>query len=593
MPKFPEYEAPASDVSLRPTETGIDAFQQAARRIGAFYSQAAEDVSATGRTIGNAVQVAGDQAVKFEVNREITAGGKNFATMVANKTDEWNRIAATADPNDPTVKQRFLESMEPDLEKFANQGFLTEDGKRWAREHVDQFRLHMAQKTTADTNRIAGEAARANSQEMVNQYSNAVYKDASDLDNTIKFITNTINAQYATHPVGGESSADRIKHIDDSISQVVKSAAIGIIRRSGKLPDWVDDPKYSKYISKNELDQFVKAAQVQQRTDRAMQREEEREAREQKNSEVRIGANKIFNDNVTFDPASGKVRINPQFFQDAIDLVHKHGDADNAATTGKTLIDWGENEQKDASSAVVSDPAVRADLMGRMGDKDKPTSEIEILRARADNRLSRQDTSDMLALQKALTDRPEGESMKAQRKQFLTRYEPMIDAAFNQAVGSHSVLGSQKMYEFEMALRDKEKSLIQQGKDPTSLYRPNSPDFFGAPENIANYRVSLADAQKHETLLKKMDEARAARNEQIRQQQEADRVKKEKEDAAKVVPKGFNAPDDWSWNGKLRQYRDPQGNLYDAEGKPVKKPSSRGGGPAPVTPPSVTPAPVQ
>jgi hypothetical protein len=71
------------------------------------------------------------------------------------------------------------------------------------------------------------------------------------------------------------------------------------------------------------------------------------------------------------------------------------------------------------------------------------------------------------------------------------------------------VLGTQKLYEFEMDARQQEAQLRKQGKDPHLVYDPRSSEFWGRPENIARYRVSFQDTQKYENDLKAMDEAAA------------------------------------------------------------------------------------
>src|SRR5215470_19920015 len=127
MAKFPTYDAPP--LEIRPTETGIDAIQQAARRTGAFYGQAAEDYVGAGHRLGSAIQLASNVVQRFQEHREISAGAKNFAQMQDDLTTAWNHTinAPGVDANDPAVAAKFRENvLEPALDKFANQGFLTE-----------------------------------------------------------------------------------------------------------------------------------------------------------------------------------------------------------------------------------------------------------------------------------------------------------------------------------------------------------------------------------------------------------------------------------------------------------------------------------
>ena len=107
MPNIRGYDTP--NLGLQPSETGVEAFAGAGRRIGAFGSQVAATLSTVGGQLGSAVRNAGDAAVAYEDHREISHGMAAGAELIANLNDDWNNTAKNADPNDPSVAAKWRE----------------------------------------------------------------------------------------------------------------------------------------------------------------------------------------------------------------------------------------------------------------------------------------------------------------------------------------------------------------------------------------------------------------------------------------------------------------------------------------------------
>jgi hypothetical protein len=101
---------------------------------------------------------------------------------------------------------------------------------------------------------------------------------------------------------------------------------------------------------------------------------------------------------------------------------------------------------------------------------------------------------------------PQGQLLDKDRVQFAKTFDRLIDGMMNDR-GEHSLLGSQKLYEFDQAARRQEEVLRQQGKDPHLVYdaRPDNPYYFGRPENITKYRVTMKDALEYEKKIKFQD----------------------------------------------------------------------------------------
>ena len=180
MPNIQQFDA--GDLAIRPDELGVETTARAAMRLGALGDQVAQSYDQTGQIIGRAVDTAGAVAVQHEDHAQISRGAKGFSDLLNNVNDQWNAIAKTADPNDPSVAAKFREEqLEPALENF-QAGFTTENSQRWAEDQVDRLRDHMVEKTSADMSTLAGIAAVQNTTDTINKLGNATFNDPSSLD---------------------------------------------------------------------------------------------------------------------------------------------------------------------------------------------------------------------------------------------------------------------------------------------------------------------------------------------------------------------------------------------------------------------------
>ena len=122
---------------------------------------------------------------------------------------------------------------------------------------------------------------------------------------------------------------------------------------------------------------------------------------------------------------------------------------------------------------------------------------------------------------------PEGIALSSDRNEFIKRYTIAIGGP-DYGYGLKTEKGEIAIYQLEKDARRQEALLKTKGQDPHSLYDPSSPNFLGKPSNLQKYQVSMQDQLK------------------------------------------FNPPSDWQFSVSRQQYRDPQGRIYDVNGKPVK-----------------------
>jgi len=539
MPKITQYDAPA--LGLRPTETGINAVAGAARRIQGEYNEIAQAKSDIGQRIGSTIKDAGKVATDFIDHQQISHGATALAGMISDKEKVWNDTVKNADPNDPTIARKFLDqNLEPDLDKFKG-GFITERGQQWAESHADAFRQHMFNKTSADMSTLAGEAAKLNVRQTVNSLSNTVRSDPSSLDFAIGTLQSSTGAMVDTSPNLSGTAAAKVK---GEITQagkeaIIKSAALGHIEKTGEVPEWATDPKYSQYINGAELKQFQQQARYYSRVNES----EGRAAQAQREHATKLDFNQQVNDlRLSTMPKNAGDR--PTLPPDYYDRLRKLGTHDGAALE-PSLIKQLLNEAETITTRLNKpEPLARVSHQTTVGllkqinaaDDTRMTDTGPIYEAFDKGELS---TSDFTFLNKEFANMrtPDGSALGKDRSEFFKRYGTVIDPTMGA-----SPLGAQQTYMAQMGARQQEEAIRKKGLDPHLVYDPRSEYFFGKPANLAKYQKPIQDIVNDMATVSQPDTSKTP---------------------------AFVAPKDWQWSASRRQYRDPDGKIYDASGKPV------------------------
>jgi hypothetical protein len=397
MPNIREFSAPQG-LGLNPTETGIEATAGAARRIGGFYNQAADAQNTVaglkndeGSRIAGAVKDVGQVAVDYMDHREISAGAAHGAELIATVNDAWNQKLKDPnfDPNDTTAAAKFREeTLAPALEQFQS-GFNTEKSQAWAEQFVDHYRQHMFEKTAADMSTMAGVALKANYEKTINGLSSAVASDPSSLDFALRSVDHSLGAMVDSSPNLDAAAAAGVKtEISLKAKEaIVKAAVSGMITQNPNTDLDAIQKKYGDYINGAEMKMFAKAAQTQAKVDAYHDKSAAIAQRQLDDQKVHAGATKVISDNVSIDQQTGSPIIKPKFFNDALELARKNPDAPSAGATVRTMLDWGAS-LLNKENKPVDDPTVKSDLMTRMFSADKPTTTLDLMRARADGKIS-------------------------------------------------------------------------------------------------------------------------------------------------------------------------------------------------------------
>jgi hypothetical protein len=502
LPELKEY---VNTQGLAPTDRGTEARTMEGRRIGQFFNQRAESLrdfaNRAGTQIGSAIRDAGNVAVDYQTHRQISQGIATYAEIQDGIINEWNGIAKNSDPNDPSVRQKFLESVTPRLQTWADT-FTTEGSQKWAQGRVNALLDHMYEKTAADTATRAGQALENNFRTFSNTQTNSAYNDPSGVPHLIENGRVSFDTMVDTSNVKGvEAGKAKTELFQKHAEEWARAGGIGAVEKAA-------DPVAAaeQYINKRWKQNGETVAMSQYLSEAAQERirahaKEQERARQADENHARVLANQ------------DKKNRSDELEQNYLDVIQ-------SKDPNKRL--------DDAASKIASDhellPETRIKLRGLIDRETKPET---------NNRVSAQTTVDLLrklrepnadldklmnaawdarlkdpGLGGSLTERdfntvrteilgrktPEGADLSRDRGEFFKRYAPTIDSAM--VLGEHSQAGAQAMYFAEMDARRQEGVLRQKGIDPHELYDPRSQYFFGRKENLEKYNRSLAEVMK-------------------------------------------------------------------------------------------------
>lgn len=398
MPNIPEFNAPSLDI--RSSEIGVESVAAAGRRLGAYGSQIAETKRQLGSEIAGTVKSVGDQSVQYLEHREINTGAMHGADIVAKANQSWNAFITGADipQNDPdrqdkinarvqnpnAAQQWREQTLEPMLEQFQS-GFITQGGQQWAERFAAAYRNHATEKALADQSSMAGSVVQANLEKTVNALSVASFNDPSghSLDFNVGLLKSTIQDTLNSSPTITPALKARLStELQKSEENLVKAAIQGRILKGAPYSDITSDPKYAPYIKPAENTAFERQEKFYQKSTEVATRQAAILEKQQAEQAVHSQVNDSFARNVSVDPQTGNVTINPKFVQEMTRLPFKNQKAPDAANIAKTWIDWAESQQKPPPRS--DNPQSVGDLLNIASDTTKTLDDVKIAVAKAD-----------------------------------------------------------------------------------------------------------------------------------------------------------------------------------------------------------------
>lgn len=490
MPQLAEY---VNKENLQPTDRGTEARVQQGRRIQAGYNQVAESLRDTGhrlgQQLGGAIRDAGDAAVAYQTHREISQGVGSYALLQDSLITQWNDVAKNADPNDPTVREKFIEgTLTPGLQKFAD-SFQTEGGQKWAQERQRALLDHMYEKTAADMGTLAAQAVSTNLRTFGNTLANTAAKDPSSVPHLLKEADAGVGAMVDSSPNLKGAAAGKAKmEIAERIKEgLVKSGAQSRIMKSTNPEEEADKVRseFPQYITPDEghtLGQnartVIRARDTDNRAAAYYKKQEETEA---SNEAVGEYITKVYNTNpkIAGDPLAQQMLDDKRLLKSDRAKLMQLRERELKPETEKAISEQTSINLLRELNAPGADPQqiMKKTWDARLTDAGKPGSMT---------------ATDFDRMRKEIEDRktPEGLALQQDRADFFKRFERTIDPEMND-FGIHSALGDQKRYQAERDARQLEAQLKAAGKNAHSLYDPSSPDYLG--KQITKYRPTLQE----------------------------------------------------------------------------------------------------
>lgn len=435
MPQIKEYTAQVDQ--LRPSETGVEAVAMEGRRIGAFGDQAANVLRQSAGDVARAAEVkaraigqedktfsdvgvdittAASQTQDFLAHKEIGQLTPVLAKRMLDISDQYQDALSKADPAhaDMAIAQFNEQTLEPAFQQLEDSAS-SPQAKKFVADHINQLREHYYEKQAGDRAQLAGIAVKNGLAQSDNSWSNTAYNDPSQLDGLLGkggkpgLIDTSITGLVDSNPNLRGVQGQQLKTDMTYTAKVnaVHSAFLGALQKTGDPDGLVKqfEQRYPDYIKPAELAQMATAAKMQTKANTLYTKQTEVAQRQLDEQSVKAAANKAFTDNVTFDSTTGEAKVSPNLIRDAIDFAKKFPDAPNAADHARTIINWAESQQKKDRSPVDDPDTVRA-LTDGLFDPNKPTTNIDILKADAADKLSPGSRKRLLDLQKALDADP-------------------------------------------------------------------------------------------------------------------------------------------------------------------------------------------
>lgn len=398
MPNITEFNA--GDLSIRPSETGVEALAAAGRRAGAFYNQEAEAIRRTGSELGRGLTEAGDVAVNYETHQQVSAGAATGAQLFSDQLEKKDAAIKAIDPNDPlygqkvqtAVKQWREESLEPALQQFAG-GFTTTEAQKWAQSFIDRTRDTMFVHSTADIQTAAGIGIHNSARTLVNTATATAFRDPTMLASQIDLVDHGVTGLVESNPVKGvEAGKVQSSVMEAAKEQIVKSAVQGAIMNGGNWKAIANDPRYSEYVNASEMAQFERAQRTQDRFAVAQQKSIELSNRQLATYNLETSVNDLYAKYHHVGP-DGKEYFDAPYGPELNDLIHKYHDAPNASNIIGEHLKHFEDIVNPRREAVTTDPAVSSALDANMFAEQGKTTEMDILKAENNHTLSTADAN--------------------------------------------------------------------------------------------------------------------------------------------------------------------------------------------------------
>jgi hypothetical protein len=543
---IPEYNA--GNLDIRPSEIGVESTSAAGRRLGVYGSQIAASKEQTGREVAGAVKSVGDQALQVAEHFEIAKGASHGAALMASATQGLNAYMSGADIpdgpdkqsqlderlNNPKAAQQWIDSkLNPSLEQFQS-GFITEGGQQYAQRFTANLRDHMVTAAMADQSTAAGIALKGNLQKTADGYATAAFNSHNlhDVTGYINAFDHAVGAISSTSPTINADGQARIKEwAEQEKAKIITTAVQGRILAGGSYADIT--AAYPQYIQPGQNAMFQRQEAFYQKSAAVAAKQELLLNKQIAEQRTQSTINDSFSKYVHVDEQTGHVTIDPKFAVDMQHLPFNNPGDPQAATHAKTWLDWTEAQQKP--------PPVR----------DNPMATGLLLSAISNPKASLDDAKTAIA--KAEISKDLTPQTAAQMRQLATDLRNINDPLLTKSMESAKAIVQPKFGAEPDAFAKFYYDFIHNQYQPAKIagtLPPNALDM-----NDPKSMISMA-----------IDKAKPSQAATTKANGGIGGPPLSTYTAPKPGP-DFKPPPNWQTNG--RQYRDPQGNLYDLQGNRI------------------------
>ena len=355
---------------------------------------------------------------------------------------------------------------------------------------------------------------------------------------------------------GSQAAKFKIETVDASKRALIQAGALGIA-------DQAADPvaavrayaaHFPTLISAQDADAIAKAARTQQHVNAMETREADAQQKRQSEQAVHVGANKNFQDNVNFDPTTGITTVKPEFYQRTLDLVKQNPNAPNAQRRPRPISIGGNHSSATTRRLPTRQHSDR--LYDGMFRADKPTTEIDILKAETEHKINSQDANNLLRLHGALQDK----TLKGpiDRQDTTKAVHADLTGQLINVPGAHDAVGEAAYAGFLQSFIPKYLEMERAGTLPSNALDINNPKSM-LSELMAPFKRS--PAQKMQQL---MDQFGGGQSLLTQPQQPAAAPEH-------IVPPSLRGIASLDHNKDWTRFRDQATNkLYDATGNEIK-----------------------
>jgi hypothetical protein len=511
MAQIKAYDA--GNLKLQPSEIGVESTAAAGRRVGTFFNQLgageqelgrdqarlggetgqlgreagqfsrelgsetarlgtakARALNSWGEGVGSGIKAGGEAAINYQTHKEVSSGSKAFADFGLAKTKELNDTLANADPNDPSTIKNFMDGLEPDLQKLKD-SFTTDHGQQWAEAHIEHLRQGFQAQAQAGTATLAKKAFTDNYRGTLNSLSATAYENPASLPEQLAALESSVTATVASSPnlKGVDAVTLHGEAMQKGAESLVKSAALGHINSTGQVPDWLNDPQYSKYVNASEVQLFARTAQA---TTKRMEADNKSAERNQKLLDQANGLKRADELHAQWKNDDGSLNLPKDYRKQIWDDpdIRKYPAAGRELEREYNSIEKGEKSEKITAVSERTTRDLDAQIRsGQIINGDKISDAFD------EGKLTRTDHD---WLQKKVNEaRTEtGAKINKTKDEFLKAVKSQVDNSLQNPLDTTA---GERMFRFSNYIDGKIQDKRASGGNWTDLFNPNSPDYLG------------------------------------------------------------------------------------------------------------------